>query len=81
MVPSFSMVGESRLMASNSHSNQNGGNHATHCMGFSKPTHGYLNAARQNGKSHIDVESGQLDAQLREHPGSNQRMSICCAVM
>jgi hypothetical protein len=40
-----------------------------------------LNAARQSGKPHIDVESGHLHTQVGEDPDSNQRMSVCCEVM
>ena len=40
-----------------------------------------LNAARQNGQPHIDVESGHLYAQLGEPPDSNHRMLVCCEVM
>ena len=40
-----------------------------------------LNAARQSGKPHIDVESGHLHTQVGEHPNSNHRMPVCCEVM
>ena len=40
-----------------------------------------LNAARQSGKPHIDVESGHLHTQVGEHPDSNHRMPVCCEVM
>ena len=40
-----------------------------------------LNAARQSGKPHIDVESSHLHAQLIRDPDSTQRTAVCCDVM
>jgi hypothetical protein len=40
-----------------------------------------LNAARQVGKSYVDVESGNLHRQVGEYPNSSHRMVICCEVM
>ena len=40
-----------------------------------------LNAARQSGNPHIDVESGYLHTQAGEHPNFNHRMPVCCEVM
>jgi len=37
-----------------------------------------LNAARQSGKPHIDVESNHLSAQMMVHPDSTP---LCCEVM
>ena len=40
-----------------------------------------LNAARQIGKSYVDVESGNLHRQVGGYPDSNHRMPVCCEVM
>jgi hypothetical protein len=40
-----------------------------------------LNAARQSGKPHIDVESSRLHAQSIGDPDSAQRTAVCCDVM
>jgi hypothetical protein len=40
-----------------------------------------LNAARQNGQPHVDVESGHLYAQLGDQADTHRRMSVCCEVM
>ena len=40
-----------------------------------------LNAARQIGKSYVDVESGSLHRQVGGYPDSNHRMPVCCEVM
>jgi hypothetical protein len=40
-----------------------------------------LNAARQSGKHHIDVESNHLHAQMMVHPDSAHKMALCCEVM
>ena len=40
-----------------------------------------LNAARQSGQPHIDVESGHLYSQLAEPLDPNRKMSVCCEVM
>src|SRR5258708_6525752 len=46
-------VSQSTLIVLNSRSNQKGGNHATHCMGVSKPTHGYSKwGPTKRGTSH-----------------------------
>ena len=40
-----------------------------------------LNAARQSGKPHIDVESNHLHAQLIGHSDSTHKTALCCDVM
>jgi hypothetical protein len=40
-----------------------------------------LNAARQSGKPHIDVESNHLHAQLVGHSDSTHEAALCCDVM
>ena len=40
-----------------------------------------LNAARQIGKSYVDVGSGNLHRQVRGYPNSSHRMAVCCEVM
>ena len=40
-----------------------------------------LNAARQSGKPHIDVESNHLHAQMMVHPDSTHKVALCCDVM
>ena len=40
-----------------------------------------LNAARQSGKPHIDVESNHLHAQTIVHTDSTPKMALCCEVM
>jgi hypothetical protein len=40
-----------------------------------------LNAARQSGKPHIDVESNHLHAQTMVHPDSTHKMALCYEVM
>jgi hypothetical protein len=40
-----------------------------------------LNAARQSGKPHIDVESSHLHAKMIGHSDSTHRTALCCEVM
>ena len=40
-----------------------------------------LNAARQSGKHHIDVESNHLHSQMIVHRDSTHKMALCCEVM
>src|SRR5215510_5727168 len=40
-----------------------------------------LNAARQSGIPHIDVESNHLHAQLIGHSDSTHKTALCCDVM
>ena len=40
-----------------------------------------LNAARQSGKPHIDVESNHLHARLVGHSDSTHETALCCDVM
>jgi hypothetical protein len=40
-----------------------------------------LNAARQSGKPHVDIESNHLHAQLVGHSDSTHKTGLCCDVM
>ncbi len=40
-----------------------------------------LQAAAQQGKSYIDVTSGDLHREVGGYPGQNHRMPACCEVM
>ena len=40
-----------------------------------------LNVAKHSGKPYVDVESGNLHAELGSDPHSNRRMPICHEVM
>ena len=40
-----------------------------------------LGSAEQQGKSSVDVTSGNLHRQLGGYPGRNHRMPTCCMVM
>lgn len=37
--------------------------------------------AQGNGKSFVDVTSGDLHRQVGDYPSGNHRMPLCCAVM
>jgi 5-methylcytosine-specific restriction protein A len=40
-----------------------------------------LNGARGNGKSYVDIKSGNLHKKAGGYPNSNHRMGVCCEVM
>ena len=40
-----------------------------------------LNGARGNGKSYVDIESGNLHKKVGGYPNANHRMAVCCEVM
>jgi len=37
--------------------------------------------AQQQGKSYVDIKSGELHRQVGGYPGHNHRMPVCCRVM
>jgi hypothetical protein len=48
---------------------------------FEKELNRQLGVAQAQGKSHIDINSGELHRDVGGYPGRDHRMPICCDVM
>ena len=48
---------------------------------FQKKMDSILKQAEQEGKSHVDIKSGDLHRMVGGYPGTDHRMPICCGVM
>ena len=48
---------------------------------FQKKMDSILKLAEQEGKSQVDIKSGDLHRMVGGYPGNDHRMPICCGVM
>jgi len=48
---------------------------------FEKELKRQIGVAQAQGKSHVDINSGELHRDLGGYPGPDHRMPICCNVM
>lgn len=48
---------------------------------FKKEMDSILLSAQREGKSYIDIKSGDLHRRVGGYPGRNHRMPVCCGVM
>jgi len=54
---------------------------APNSQDFQKKLNNIFDAAQRQGKTYIDIRSGDLHKAVGSYPGNNHRMPICCFVM
>ncbi len=58
-----------------------GGNKMTTSAIFHSQLQSEFSRAEKQGKSHVDINSGDLHGAVGDYPGKNHRMPVCCEVM
>lgn len=58
-----------------------GGNMIPNAWDFERELHNIFTSAQREGRSYVDVRSGDLHRRVGGYPGPNHRMPTCCDVM